>query len=127
MPFCDHRLVQYVFNAPWSLKSFDGREKSLLRAAVRDLLPRSILERRKSVFPTTQEAGYERFLRGELAELLERGDFPARPLLDARALPRLLAEPLGDVSLSLARNDLEVVLGLNRWLELTGARLDLDG
>lgn len=127
VPFCDHRLVQYVFNAPWSLKSFDGREKSLLRAAVGDLLPRSILERRKSVFPTTQEAGYERFLRGELAELLERGDFPARPLLDARALPRLLAEPLGDVSLSLARHDLEVVLGLNRWLELTGARLDLDG
>lgn len=28
VPFCDHRLVQYVYNAPWSLKSFDGREKS---------------------------------------------------------------------------------------------------
>ena len=28
VPFCDHRLVEYVYNAPWSLKTFDGREKS---------------------------------------------------------------------------------------------------
>ena len=33
VPFCDHRLVEYVYNTPWSLKSFDGREKSLLREA----------------------------------------------------------------------------------------------
>ena len=31
VPFCDHRLVEYVYNTPWSLKTFDGREKSLLR------------------------------------------------------------------------------------------------
>src|SRR5262249_52711195 len=33
VPFCDHRLVDYVFNTPWAFKTFDGREKSLLRAA----------------------------------------------------------------------------------------------
>ena len=33
VPFCDHRLVEYVFNIPWTMKSFDGREKSILRAA----------------------------------------------------------------------------------------------
>ena len=33
VPFCDHRLVDYVFNIPWHLKTFDGREKSILRAA----------------------------------------------------------------------------------------------
>lgn len=26
VPFCDHRLVDYVFNIPWHLKTFDGRE-----------------------------------------------------------------------------------------------------
>ena len=25
VPFCDHRLVEYVYNTPWSLKTFDGR------------------------------------------------------------------------------------------------------
>ncbi|MFP3831158.1 asparagine synthase-related protein, partial [Pseudomonas sp. SIMBA_021] len=45
VPFCDHRLVEYVFNVPWQMKTFDGREKSLLREAVRPLLPESVLNR----------------------------------------------------------------------------------
>ena len=35
VPFLDHRLIEYVYNTPWSMKIFDGREKSLLRAAAR--------------------------------------------------------------------------------------------
>ncbi|MGH3659389.1 MAG: asparagine synthase (glutamine-hydrolyzing), partial [Micromonosporaceae bacterium] len=27
VPFADHRLVEYVYNAPWSMKTSDGREK----------------------------------------------------------------------------------------------------
>jgi asparagine synthetase B (glutamine-hydrolysing) len=23
VPFCDHRLVEYVFNEPWTMKTFD--------------------------------------------------------------------------------------------------------
>lgn len=52
VPFCDHRLVQYVFDIPWSLKTFDAREKSLLRHAVHDLLPHEIIARVKSGFPS---------------------------------------------------------------------------
>ncbi|MEV0621146.1 asparagine synthase (glutamine-hydrolyzing) [Nonomuraea sp. NPDC050404] len=52
VPYCDHRLVEYVYNTPWKLKSFDGREKSLLRHAVKDLLPASVVQRRKSGYPT---------------------------------------------------------------------------
>ena len=33
VPFCDHRLVEYVFGTSWAHKTFDRREKSLLRAA----------------------------------------------------------------------------------------------
>ena len=51
VPFCDHRLVEYVFNIPWHLKRFDGREKSILRAATRELLPDSIVEREKNPIP----------------------------------------------------------------------------
>ncbi|MET4926258.1 asparagine synthase-related protein [Streptomyces sp. PSRA5] len=39
VPCLDSRLVEYVFNAPWRSKTFDGREKSLPRAAVADPLP----------------------------------------------------------------------------------------
>src|SRR5690606_32934370 len=34
VPFCDYRLVEYAYNIPWHLKSYGGREKGILRAAV---------------------------------------------------------------------------------------------
>ncbi|MFJ3616357.1 asparagine synthase-related protein [Streptomyces hydrogenans] len=39
VPFLDHRLVDCVFNIDWAMKNRDGREKSLLRAAMNGLLP----------------------------------------------------------------------------------------
>ena len=57
VPFCDHRLVQYVFNTPWALKTFDGREKCLLRAATRDVLPESIVAAREDPVPVDPGPG----------------------------------------------------------------------
>jgi asparagine synthase (glutamine-hydrolysing) len=82
VPFCDHRLVEYVFNTPWSMKSFDGREKSLLRAATRDLLPRSVLERVKSPYPSTQDPGYARKLQQMGRELLAEPDHPVFQIIN---------------------------------------------
>ena len=70
VPFCDHRLVEYVFNTPWYMKTFDGREKSLLRAAVSDLLPKSILERLKAPYPSTQNPRYSAELQRQAAQLV---------------------------------------------------------
>jgi asparagine synthase (glutamine-hydrolysing) len=53
VPFCDHRLVEYIYNTPWSLKTYDGREKSLLRGVTRDVLPESVVNRVKSPYPST--------------------------------------------------------------------------
>ncbi|MGH3391107.1 MAG: asparagine synthase (glutamine-hydrolyzing) [Actinomadura sp.] len=127
VPFCDHRLVEYVFNTPWSMKTFDGREKSLLRAAAADLLPESVLQRRKSPYPSTQDPGYERALRDELGKLLAREDAPVRDLLDmdrARALAEN-ADPVGPVSLEASRQDIEMALQLDAWLDRYDVRLDL--
>ena len=55
VPFCDHRLVEYVYNAPWAMKTYDGREKSLLRGAARDVLPRSVDGARQE--PVSVDAG----------------------------------------------------------------------
>ncbi|EXE61979.1 asparagine synthase family protein [Acinetobacter sp. 1542444] len=63
VPFCDHRLVEYAFNIPWEMKKFDGREKSILRAAAKDLLPPSIVQRIKNPYPATQDPAYEIELR----------------------------------------------------------------
>jgi asparagine synthase (glutamine-hydrolysing) len=125
VPFCDHRLVEYVFGTPWSHKTFDGREKSLLRAATADLLPDSVVQRVKSPYPSTQDAGYERMLRAQLAALLERPDSPVAQLLDPDAVRELLAEPINDQSGLGARVRLEQVLTLDAWFTDYGVTLDL--
>jgi asparagine synthase (glutamine-hydrolysing) len=93
VPFCDHRLVQYVFGTPWAHKNFDGREKSLLRAATADVLPQSVVQRVKSHYPNTQDPDYDRMLRAEFTELLNNRDSALAPLLDTDAATLALDTP----------------------------------
>ncbi|UVS78753.1 asparagine synthase (glutamine-hydrolyzing) [Actinokineospora sp. UTMC 2448] len=125
VPFCDHRLVEYVFNVPWRMKSFDGREKSLLRAAVADLLPLSVRERRKTPYPATQSPAYERALCDELGKLVVNGDAPVLPLLDMAKAQQVIDRPTRAVSLPYDRGGLELALWLNRWLESYQVTIDL--
>lgn len=62
---------------PWALKSFEGREKSLLREATADLIPRSVYDRVKSPYPSTQDPEYAVALRNQAKDLLARPDHPA--------------------------------------------------
>ncbi|MFF1720371.1 asparagine synthase (glutamine-hydrolyzing) [Streptomyces sviceus] len=124
MPFCDYRLVEYLFNVPWSMKTFDGREKSVLRAAVGELLPRSVVERRKSPFPVNQDPAYSHILRRELARLLDDTDSPVLPLLDPPAARAAAAEARSGAHW-LSRMNIEMVLQLHSWLTTYGIRLAL--
>lgn len=90
VPYCDHRLVEYVFGTPWSHKTFDGREKSLLRAAAADLLPQSVVQRLKSGYPGIQDPAYNRMLRARFTELLNDRNAAVAPLLSVDASRALL-------------------------------------
>lgn len=125
VPFCDHRLVEYAFNIPWSLQAFDGREKSILRAATRDLLPPSITDRVKSPYPSTQDPAYEHALRQSMAAIMQSQDAPVRPLLDTFHVQEALDRPLGDVSPMFDRMGMELAVGLNTWLTDLDVTLDL--
>lgn len=121
VPFCDHRLVDYVFNTPWAMKTFDGREKSLLRAATRDVLPALVADRVKSPYPSTQDPRYNEALRTELKALCADRDAPVRPLLD----PEATAQATADGARDDIRPGAELVLGMNAWLRTTGTTLAL--
>ncbi|KAF9914199.1 hypothetical protein FBU30_002731 [Linnemannia zychae] len=125
VPFCDHRLVEYVYNIPWEMKSFDGREKSILRASAQDLLPSSILERVKSPYPSTQDPKYEQELRRVLAKIAADVNAPVRPLLDMSRVNAALEIETGAVSYLINRIAMEQVIGLNAWLTEYGVTLDL--
>ncbi|WP_030748385.1 asparagine synthase (glutamine-hydrolyzing) [Streptomyces sp. NRRL F-5135] len=117
VPFCDHRLVEYVYNAPWSLKSFDGREKSLLREATADVLPKSVYDRVKSPYPTTQDPKYAIALQNHAKDLLARPAHPVFDLVDPAALRRLAERESPQVTTA-SRRGLERALDLALWLEM---------
>lgn len=124
VPFCDHRLVEYVYNAPWALKSFDGREKSLLREATADLIPRSVYDRVKSPYPSTQDPMYAVALRNQAKDLLARSDHPVFDLVDPERL-RQAAHRDTPVSSQAARRGLERTLDLATWLDLYAPEVSL--
>ena len=73
VPFLDHPFVEFAAAVPDRLKIHRGSGKYILKKAVEDLLPRSIVYRRKMGFPTPLRAW-----------LLEPG---AKPWLDRLTAP----------------------------------------
>jgi asparagine synthase (glutamine-hydrolysing) len=115
VPFCDHRLVEYVYNAPWSLKTFDGREKSLLRAATTDILPDSVLQRVKSPYPSTQSPAYAKALMEQTRELVASND-PVLDVIDRNWLIDIAKQDANTIDIA-ARNGIERALDLSIWLD----------
>ncbi|WP_086563288.1 asparagine synthase (glutamine-hydrolyzing) [Streptomyces africanus] len=82
VPFCDHRLLEYVWNVPWTVKTADGREKSLLRMAVADLLPEEILMRPKSAYPALHDPVHDAAVITAVRTMLDDRTSPMAGLLD---------------------------------------------
>jgi asparagine synthase (glutamine-hydrolysing) len=114
VPFCDHRLVEYVYNTPWSLKTFDGKEKSLLRAATRNVLPESVAERKKSPYPQTQDPAYLTAL-AEQARDLVADRHPVFDLVDKAKVEAAITPLRTDGA---TRQGLEQVLSMAAWLDI---------
>ncbi|RDI34512.1 asparagine synthase (glutamine-hydrolysing) [Lentzea flaviverrucosa] len=116
VPFCDHRLVEYAFNTPWAHHSFDGREKSLLRAAVAPLLPASVIGRTKAPYPVTHDPAYHRAITGQARDLLATPSAPVWTLLEPERLRDRLDRPGTDHA---TRSGIDFALNLDLWLRTT--------
>ena len=113
--------MEYVYNAPWQLKSFDGREKSLLRQATADLLPRSVYDRVKSPYPSTQDPAYAMALRNQARELLGT---PSHQVFDLVSRDRLARATADTPQVSRAsRRGMEMALNLAAWIDLCSPHL----
>ncbi|WP_329068106.1 asparagine synthase (glutamine-hydrolyzing) [Streptomyces sp. NBC_01429] len=124
VPFCDHRLVEYVYNAPWSVKSFDGREKSLLREATADVLPQSVYDREKSPYPSTQDPRYAAALREQTRELLADPSHRVFDLVDAARVKHVTERDTPQNSTA-SRRGMERTLDLALWLDLYDPEISL--
>ncbi|QFZ24434.1 asparagine synthase (glutamine-hydrolyzing) [Saccharothrix syringae] len=125
VPFCDHRLVEYVYNTPWSLKTFDGREKSLLRHATAHVLPASVRDRVKSPYPSTQDPGYGAALQQQAKEVLTERDHRVFDLIDRGWVHR--ASEVDPTAMGGGeRAGLDRFLDLYHWIDLYRPELVLD-
>ncbi|MFD5781063.1 asparagine synthase (glutamine-hydrolyzing) [Streptomyces sp. NPDC126933] len=124
VPFCDHRLVEYVYNTPWSLKSFDGREKSLLREATADVLPKSVYDRVKSPYPSTQDPKYAIALQEQAKDLLADPSHRVFDLVDPATVRRAAGHDTPQITMA-SRRGLERTLDLALWLDLYNPEITL--
>lgn len=90
VPFCDHRIAQYLYGVPWEFKDYQGREKGLLRLAMQDVLPDEVLWRKKSPYPKTFDPEYTQIVREKLAKVLADPASPLLSLVDKDALVALI-------------------------------------
>lgn len=90
VPFCDHRIAEYMYNVKWEYKDYNGREKGLLREAMKDWLPEKVLNRKKSPYPKTHDPSFLNAVTEKLKEILDRGDSALTELVKREELERLL-------------------------------------
>ena len=90
VPFCDHRIAEYLYAVPWAYKDYGGVEKGLLRYAMEGVLPREVLWRKKSPYPKTHDPRYKKLVSAELQKLLNTSDAPLLQIVRKSELLKLL-------------------------------------
>ena len=90
VPFCDHRLMEYVWNIPWEMKYCDNIEKGILRRALKGMLPEDILYRRKSPYPKTHNPNYMEAVKKILLEILSSPNEPIHQLIDGKLMEAMI-------------------------------------
>jgi asparagine synthase (glutamine-hydrolysing) len=93
LPFFDHRLVEFMFRIPGTMKYRDGVTKNLLREAMRDILPE---ETRTRVKKTGWNAPAHQWFSGrgrhQLLDLIHSRSFRERGIYCVPEVQRLLDE-----------------------------------
>ena len=92
VPFCDKRIVEYLYTVPWEFKDYRGREKGLLRHAMAHILPEEIVQRKKSPYPKTWNPDYFHAVADRLEAVLSQPDCPLKDLFHTDRLLALTKE-----------------------------------
>ena len=82
VPFCDYRLAEYMYNVPWEMKAYRGREKGLLRHIMKGVLPDEIVDRKKSPYPKTFNPTYLATVKCMLKGIMKDSSRPINSLLN---------------------------------------------
>lgn len=126
VPFCDHRIVEYLYRVPWEYKDYLGREKGLLREAMSSWLPEEVLWRKKSPYPKTHNPSYTAAVRERLREELSQTRCPVLDILDCGEIERLMQHGDHVQWYGQLMNDPQImayIIQINHWLKINNIAL----
>ncbi len=89
-PFLDADVMELAFSMPGDLKIRDGERKWILKRAMRDVLPREILTRKKEGFSIPMKNWLRRELAPLMRSLLAPSRMAARGLFEPSEVTRLV-------------------------------------
>lgn len=85
MPFLDYRLVQFAFSISWKAKLHGGYSKSIIRDALKDIIPKGIVERKSKIgFNTPIVEWMKGPWKEWLYDLMESVDFKQSSMINAK-------------------------------------------
>lgn len=90
VPFCDYRIVEYLYSVPWEYKDYQNYEKGLLRYAMQGILPDEVLWRKKSPYPKTHNPDYLKAVRDILVGIINDSSSPILEFIKKEKLEELL-------------------------------------
>ncbi|MDI3528637.1 MAG: hypothetical protein PWQ23_456, partial [Thermoanaerobacter sp.] len=90
VPYLDYRLVEYVWNIPWEMKNLNGREKGILRYALKGYIPNEVIERKKSPYPKTHNPVFKNIVKEWLKQIIDDSTSPLLQLVDKKAIAELI-------------------------------------
>lgn len=117
VPFCDYRLVEYVWNVPWEMKAVDGIEKGILRRAFAGVLPEDVLYRRKSGYPTSQHPSYLQGVQEIFLHILNDPNAPIRSYINIPYIKDMIKKNMTGNMHAFNVNPLERIIQINNWLK----------
>ena len=120
VPFCDHRIAEYLYAVPWSFKNYEGREKGLLRYAMSEYLPQTVLNRKKSPYPKTFDPRYMEIMMNKLDLIMQTPNAPIFEIIDRNSLDELCNTTFSQPwygQLMKAPQTIGFMVQFNFWLE----------
>jgi asparagine synthase (glutamine-hydrolysing) len=117
VPFCDYRLVEYVWNIPWEMKTVDAIEKGILRRAFANVLPEDARNRKKSAYPSAQNPAYDEATRDWTLQILNDSNAAIQPLLDLQVARTLVENNAAGLQGITVVSLYEHIIQMNEWLE----------
>lgn len=126
VPFCDHRIAEYLYAVPWKFKNYLGVEKGLLRYAMEGILPKEILWRKKCPYPKTYDPKYMYLVSEALKQVLHEQDAPIYQIVSKQSLQDLLNSGYSCPwygQLMQIPQTIAYMLQINFWLEEYGVEV----